>query len=199
MKTSMKTKSISHLLEDHRTVRKILSSFDRFVLAAENRSKLPVPANEVFDSHELWPLLDYLSEHLLMCHEEKEEVALLPELSRHGLSWEDTDLQHVRQEHRHIVYLMRCVRQSVQRARSWTPEDFRHFLAVSRELTSFLEHHMEAEETHLFIKLDVSFCAADDARLLVELEEIERDYAAMPDAAQLRSNAENFLKRYQQH
>jgi hemerythrin-like domain-containing protein len=190
------TRSISHLLGDHQAIRRVLSAYEQFLTEVEGKCDRSGGFQDAFDPKELWEVLDYLGDHLLMSHEEKEEVALLPELARHGLSWEDTDLQHTRLEHRHIRYLMRSLRQTVHQLRAWSRDDCRHFLGTSRELVAFLQRHMAAEEKHLFGKLDQSFGPQEDERLANEFEAIAKDFGEMPDAQTLQAAGAAFLERY---
>src|SRR5690606_16685346 len=93
----MKTEAISHLVEEHREIGRVLDAFENFLRESRERCK-NTGLDVLLEPRQLWAILDYLSEHLLMRHEEKEELCVLPALARHGLSWSDTDLQHTRQE-----------------------------------------------------------------------------------------------------
>ncbi len=192
----MKTRSVRHLLAEHQQLGQILDAFERYLTQTEQRCHQHNAAGAVLDPHELWAIFDYLSEHLLMRHEEKEEVYLLPELSRHGLSWSDTDLQHVRQEHRHARYLMRSLRQAVHQSREWSRDDCRHFLSVGKELVSFLRHHMSVEEKELFRRLDGELDDATDQQLASDFEGVDEDFSKMPDAQDLLLSSQQFVQRY---
>lgn len=193
----MKTEAISHLVEEHREIGRVLDAFENFLRESRERCK-NTGLDVLLEPRQLWAILDYLSEHLLMRHEEKEELCVLPALARHGLSWSDTDLQHTRQEHRHVRYLMRVLRQAVHQTRSWSADDCRHFHGTGDDLVAFLRRHMSAEERHLFGKLDADLSPAEDADMVAEMLEIDRDFLAMPDAQKLHAAGEEFQRKYAQ-
>lgn len=185
----MSAATTGHLKREHEQIEEVLGAFERYL-------ELSKVADQGPDRHELWGLLDCLSENLLIKHEEKEETVLLPELFRHGLSWSDGTLAHVRQEHRHGRYLMRSLRQACHQTLEWSRDDRRHFLAVGREWIDFLRHHMQQEEALLFPFLDRDLDADQDRQLTREFEAIDFDFSTMPDARSLSESRLRFVEKY---
>ncbi len=66
----MTCRSVAHLVREHLKIEEILAAFENYLLLAESS---PRP-----DRHELWELVDCLSESLLIRHEEKEETSTSP-------------------------------------------------------------------------------------------------------------------------
>lgn len=180
--------SVQHLAQEHREVEEVLDAFDAFVNQSESEAGP--------DRRELWQLIDALTESLLLRHEEKEETVLLPELVRHGLSWSDGTLNHVRKDHRHGRYLMRTLRQAAHQLADWSGDDRRHFVSIGREWSQFVRRHMRSEETLLFPYLDRQLSPEQDAELLAQFENIDQDFEQMPDAAGLAEGKDAFVQRF---
>lgn len=192
----MKTQTIAHLLREHDEIRSIVAALEQFLTLSRKYGEPNGSLTERLEPKQLCSLLDYLTEHLLMKHEEKEELHVLPALSRHGLSWSDTNLQHVRQEHRQVRYLMRSLHHAVHQTREWTRDDRRHFYATGDELVAFLRHHMVAEERHLFPTLDGQLDPEEDAAMTAAMDQTNRDFAEMPDAQRLQQVSQEFVTKY---
>ncbi len=186
----MSCRTTQHLANEHREIESILSAFENFLthIADEQGGER---------RRELWGLLDNLTENLFLKHEEKEEVVLMPELLRSGLSWSNAILSHVRTEHRQGRYLLRSLRQACHQVPSWTEKNRQHFLSVSREWVKFMRHHMEQEETRLFPLLDTNLEQEDDERIVNEFERIDLDFEEMLDADFFREGKEAFLQKYE--
>lgn len=190
----MNSKAASHLIQEHQTIARVLAAFEKFLDESEEagvgNSSLRT------DPHRLWRVIDYLAENLFMRHEEKEEGVLLPELSRHGLSWTDGALAHVRQEHRHGRYLTRSLIQAVHQKALWSRDDHRHFLAIGRAWLEFLRHHMAVEERALFPLLDRELTEEQDDAMVGEFEAIDCDFGQMEDAQELHEAGRQFAEEY---
>lgn len=190
----MSSKTVSHLTREHEEIEGMLEAFERFLEESERvgaeRSTLRA------DPHHLWKVIDYLAENLFIRHEEKEEGVVMPELSRHGISWTDDRLAHVRQEHRHGRYLTRSLIQAVHQREVWSQDAHRHFLSIGREWLEFLRHHMDAEERELFPFLDRELTGEQDETMLQEFETIDGDFAQMGDAEELRKAGKKFVEDY---
>lgn len=184
----MSCETVLHLSQDHAEIRNVLDAFEVFL---DQFTGDAAP-----DRHELWSLLDALSEGLLLRHEEKEETVLLPQLNRMGLSWSDGTLAHVRSDHRHGRYLMRSLRQAAHQSCELSSEDRRHFLAMGREWDNFMLHHMLLEESLLFPYLDANLSAIDDAEVVRHFCAIDEDFEKMADSEMLRVGKERFVEKF---
>ena len=184
----MSTQTVRHLLKEHREINRVLDAFELFL----ERSRSEAGP----DRHELWRLIDALSESLFLRHEEKEETVLLPHLNRMGLSWTDGTLAHVRQDHRHGRYLLRSVRYAAHQSLDWNSDDRRHFLAVGKEWAEFIRRHMAREESMLFPYLDAELSEQADRELMGHFAAIDSDFENMPDHGSLCAGKDEFLRRY---
>ncbi len=184
----MSRQTVIHLTNEHAEICKALDAFEAFL---DRSTEETGP-----DRHELWALLDSLTESLFLRHEEKEETVLLPHLGRMGLSWTDGSLAHVRADHRHGRYLMRSLRQATHQLKDWSTEERRHFVAIGREWLAFLRHHMEQEETTLFPFLDAELTSEDDRLLMEQFAGIDADFEQMADSRELSEAREAFVRQY---
>lgn len=181
----MSKASVEHLLKDHRKVLTVLQAFRNFLeVSAEH------------DRRELWGLLQGLSEGLFLIHEEKEEIVLLPELARHGLSWSDGPLAHVRKDHRHGRNLFRNLYQSTHQREDWREDERERFVRLGGEWANFLTGHMSQEEKLLFPFMDAELTEDQDASLVRQFEALEKEFSEMPDAGQIALAVKDFVERY---
>src|SRR6187549_215114 len=111
----MRSPAIEHLVQEHRQIRRCLDAVEAFTAQVE-RAGHP---SETIDRHEVWPLLDYVIDVLMLRHEEKEETVLLPQLQHLGFPWGEGPLAHVRRDHRQGRYLVSALRQSSHQRSPW--------------------------------------------------------------------------------
>lgn len=181
----MSKASVEHLLKDHHKVLSVLQAFRNFLeVSAEH------------DRRELWGLLQGLSEGIFLIHEEKEELIVLPELARHGLSWSDGTLAHVRKDHRHGRNLFRNLYQSTHQKEDWREDERKRFVRLGGEWADFLTEHMTHEEELLFPFMDKELTAEQDAALVTQFETLEKEFSEMPDAKQIARDVQDFVERY---
>src|SRR5690242_20556905 len=88
------------LTRGHLQIRRPLDAVETYAFLLAQPGDAPA-----VDARHLWPTLDYLTEVLLLRHEEKEETVLLPALHHLGFPWNDGPLAGVRREHRQGRYL----------------------------------------------------------------------------------------------
>ncbi len=188
MQIEVKSEAIGHLLEEHRTISRILSAFERLLDSVET--------SQVVEHSELVPLVEHMGDFSSLRHEEKEESLLLPALERLGMTWDTGPLAYVRREHRQERYLLRSLRQSCLQTAAWDAEDRRHFVAIGRELVAFSRRHMQNEEDFLFPEADQRLSPEIDRELATQFRALDRELDRMPDSMSLRARAMALLQRF---
>ena len=184
------SKAIEHLLREHVLIQRSLGAFQAFAATLHSGS------SSAQHRQELWPLLDYLCEVVMLRHEEKEETLLLPELSHRGEPWNEGPLAGTRRDHRHGRYLVRSLHQALHQAQAWTRDDERHFGALVTEWINFNRGHMEREERILFPLAAKDLDAFTHDRLAACFEKVDAEVAALPGSRELTERAEAFLRQF---
>lgn len=182
----MTTSVVQHLTHEHELIRSVLLAFSRFLESPEAKSEgAPEEASM---------LLTYFEELLFLRHEEKEEIVLLPELARSGMSWSEGALLYVREEHQQGRHLLASLKHLVRANGVWTSSQLERCRKTAAEWTEFLFDHMDREEAAVFpVALDL---APTSERWLADFVRIDREIAELRDSAMLEVWARGFLARY---
>lgn len=183
--------AIDHLKREHELIDKTLEAFE-----AVARTLHEEPTSDIHQRTDLWPLLDYLTDVVMLRHEEKEETLLLPALALHGERWNDGPLAFTRREHRHGRYLTRSLRQALHQSDQWNAEDARHFAAVATEWIAFNREHMQREEAQLFPLVDRELDAETNQKLTSGFLRIDAEIDGMQGSVELKEKGEAFLRRF---
>jgi hypothetical protein len=146
-------------------------------------------------SDELKEVLDAASSQILQRYEEKEEMCLLPELCRHGLSWSTGVLVKARNECAHCRDLRRTVISLASQQGPWSREDVRHFSSLGNAWARASERHLLSERLDLFPLLKQELAPREEVELLLELEEIDRDYMTMFGARRMEEKVDRFVRQ----
>lgn len=186
----MQHAAIDHLTREHLEIRRHLDAVETYASLLAEPGDAPA-----VDARHLWPTLDYLTEVLLLRHEEKEETVLLPALHQLGFSWNDGPLAGVRREHRQGRYLASALRQVVHQRAAWTRDDRRHFVALAQEWIGFIRHHMALEESVLFTAYSERASAELDVSLCARFVVIDREVDELPGALDLGAQSRRFADR----
>jgi hemerythrin-like domain-containing protein len=181
----------AHLKSEHELIEKTLQAFQNVAETLHAES-----GGDIHHRTDLWPLLEYLVDVVMLRHEEKEETLLLPALSLHGERWNDGPLASTRREHRHGRNLTRSLRQALHQAQDWDAEDARHFSAVAQEWIEFNREHMRREEIHLFPLAEKQLDLAASQKLAEGFARIDIEIDLMPGSQDLKSQGEAFLSKF---
>jgi hemerythrin-like domain-containing protein len=182
----MATRVVKHLTHEHELIRQVLGAFQRF-LESPDASKPDAPEQASL-------LLAYFEEIVFLRHEEKEEVILLPELARSGMSWGEGALFHVREEHQRGRHLMESLKHGSRSGIRWTPDHLKRYRGFAAEWVEFLTLHMSREEAEVFpaaVEL-----APRSERWLEDFERIDREIQALRGSEELEAWASDFIAHY---
>ncbi len=179
---------LDHLSRDQSKIAALMHSLEHYFRECQD---LDCPC-----SSELKEVLDGASSLILQRYEEKEEVCLLPELCRHGLSWSTGILLETRRQCAHCRGLRReVVALSCQRG-TWSRETVRHFTSLGSAWARAEGRHLLSERLDLFPILQQQLAPREEIELLLELEEIDQDYMSMPGARELMEKVDLFVQDF---
>lgn len=182
--------AIDHLTREHLGIRRHLDAVETYASLLAEPGDVPT-----VNARHLWPTLDYLTEVLLLRHEEKEETILLPALHQLGFPWGDGPLARVRREHRQGRYLASALHQVAHQRTPWTRDDRRHFVALAQEWIGFIRRHMALEESILFAAFSQRATAELEASLCARFVAVDREVDELPDALDLAVQSRRFADR----
>lgn len=182
--------AIDHLTREHLEIGRHLDAVETYASLLAEPDDAPA-----VDAKLLWPTLDYLTEVLLLRHEEKEETILLPALHQLGFPWADGPLARVRREHRQGRYLASALRQVAHQRMPWTRDDRRHFVALAQEWVGFIRRHMALEESILFTAYGERATAELEASLCARFVAVDREVDELPNALELAAQSRQFADR----
>lgn len=179
---------LEHLSREQAKIAALMHAFERYFEECLDRG--------CACSEELKVVLEAASSHVLQRYEEKEEECLLPELCRLGFSWSTGVLSRVRDECTHCRGLRRAVvALSCQRG-PWSKESIRQFSSIGNAWALASEQHLISERLNLFPLLKQQLAPRQEVELLLELEEIDRDYMSMFGAREMMEKVDTFVQLY---
>lgn len=130
------------LEHEHRTIREVLSAFDRFLVAA---AESPTPAHRA----DVPRFLIFFREYVDLVHHEREERVLLPALARHGFAAKFGPSAHVKDQHGHERHLVHELFRHALRQGGCEPND-PEFVRLAREFLTFQMRHIDKEDEFLY-------------------------------------------------
>jgi hemerythrin-like domain-containing protein len=128
-------------------------------------------------------------------HHHKEEQFIVPELVRHGVSWQADSLARLQQDHEQSRYLVDVLSQAARQQESWSAEDRRQVMATIRTFVQLECAHIVFENTHVLPAISERLDERELAALAERLEDAD-DRFGRENYARLSEAAEKLIRRY---
>jgi hemerythrin-like domain-containing protein/CBS domain-containing protein len=129
-------------------------------------------------------------------HHEKEEVVLMPFLSRHGFDWDHGPLAEVRLEHQEERYLIDVLCQAAAREEIWNHEERRRIVSTARRLAEFQGAHLAKENTGLYRAVTERLDPMQLGQLRAELQSFDERVERYIPYSELTALAACLIARY---
>jgi hemerythrin-like domain-containing protein len=182
---------LASLIREHELIGSLAEALARFADRIESEAQ-PLASEKT----ELEQFARVFKDFADSVHHEKEEVVLLPFLSRHGFDWTGGPLAEVRSEHRQERYLIDVLCQAAAREEAWNREERRRIVATASALAQFQRDHLLKENTLLYPAVIQRTAAHELALLQAELAAFDVRVARYMPHAELEDLARNLIEQY---
>ena len=180
-------KPLESLRGEHRVIAGVIDALEDYGTRLEQDASMSPSALKEFTT--------VLTEFAGIWHHGKEEELLMPVLVQHGLAWDESPLQEIRQDHEQEDYLLRVIDHAALQDGVWSAEDRRHAVRSLRALVDFERKHMQKEETSLYPAAEQVLSADALQSLEKRCHEYERACFGRIAYADMRTLAESLVRR----